>query len=81
MGETLGSCFTSWIKNETSCFLIQFELNKKTTRFILYPAGKTTSKSFTQIKKLGFEGDIVVIPYPKKYIEETDKLLEEFVSK
>ena len=62
-------------------FLDQFNLNKKTTRFILYPAGKTTSKSFTQIKKLGFEGDIVVIPYPKKYIEETDKLLEEFVSK
>ena len=69
------------LSTPVNSFLDQFNLNKKTTRFILYPAGKTTSKSFTQIKKLGFEGDIVVIPYPKKYIEKTDKLLEEFVSK
>ena len=69
------------LSTPVNSFLDQFELNKKTTKFILYPAGKTTSKSFKQIQKLGFEGDIVVIPYPKKYIEETDKLLEVFSSK
>lgn len=69
------------LSTPVNSFLDKFVLDKKTTRFILYPAGKTTTKSFAQIKKLGFEGDITVIPYPKKYVEETEKLLEEFASK
>ena len=53
-------------------------LNKETTRFILYPAGKTTSKSLKQIEKLGFKTNPVVVPYPKKYAIETKSLLEAF---
>ena len=58
--------------------LAKYSLNKKTTRFILYPAGKTTSKSLKQIKNLGFELEPIVIPYPKKYVEESKALLETF---
>ena len=53
-------------------------LDKKTTRFILYPAGNTTSKSLKQIKNLGFETEPVVVPNPKKYKDAANKLLEQF---
>ena len=55
--------------------LDQFEFDKKKTTFILYPAGKTTNKSKSQIAKLGFEGQIIVTPYPKKYIDKTKSAL------
>lgn len=58
--------------------LDKVSFNKKTTRFILYPAGKTTAKSIEQIKKLGFEIEPSVIPYPKKYVEETKKLIASY---
>lgn len=55
--------------------LDQLNLNKETTRFVLYPAGMTTKKSFEQIEKLGFSLKPIVIPYPTKYLEETKRLL------
>ena len=60
-----------------STVLSQLDLNKETTKFILYPAGLTTSKSFEQIKKLGFLLEPLVVPYPLKYIEETKQLIKD----
>ena len=58
--------------------LANFSFDKNKTRFILYPAGKDTSKSLKQIKNLGFELTPTVIPYPKKYQKESIALLESF---
>ena len=57
-------------------FLDQYSLNKKTTRFVLYPAGQTTNKSRELLKKAGYELEAIVTPYPKKNKEATIKLLE-----
>ena len=55
-----------------------YSFDKKSTRFILYPAGNDTSKSLKQLKDLGFEKEAVVVPNPKKYKDAANKLLEQF---
>ena len=66
------------LSTPVNSFLAKYSLNKETTGFILYPAGKTTKKSLERIKKMGFVLPPVVVPYPKKYQEEAHKLLEAF---
>ena len=56
--------------------LDKYSFNKETTKFILYPAGLTTNKSKTQIAKMGFKGNVLVVPYPLKYQDGTKLLLE-----
>ena len=51
--------------------LSQYDFNKETTQFILYPAGSGTKKSLKQIKKMGFTKEPIVITYPLKNKEET----------
>ena len=58
--------------------LADYNFDKKTTRYILYPAGNSTSKSLESIKKMGFEKEPVVVPNPKKYVDAANKLLEQF---
>ena len=50
-------------------------LNKETTKFILYPAGEGTKKSLEQIKKLGYSGETIVIQHPLKYEEKALELI------
>ena len=57
--------------------LDQLKLNKETTKFILYPAGKSTNKSKVQLQKLGFVLEPLVVPYPLKYVEETKELIKD----
>ena len=66
------------LSTPVNAFLAKFSLSKDKTRFILYPAGKETSKSLIQIKELGFAKEPLVVPYPKKYVEESKTLLEIF---
>lgn len=56
--------------------LATLSLNKKTTKFILYPAGEGAKKSLKQIAKLGFESTPLVISYPLKKQEQAKQLLE-----
>lgn len=46
------------------------------TKFILYPAGKTTNKSLKQIAKQGYKGECIVISYPKKNLDLLDKAIQ-----
>lgn len=66
------------LSTPVNAFLAKYSLNKETTGFILYPAGKTTKKSLERIKKMGFVLPPVVVPYPKKYKEEAKELLKAF---
>jgi multimeric flavodoxin WrbA len=52
--------------------------NKETTRFILYPAGEGTKKSFKQIEKLGFKKEPLVISNPLKNKDKVSDLLKDF---
>ena len=56
--------------------LTKFDFNKETTKFILYPAGEGTKKSFKQIAKLGFKLTPLVISYPLKKQEQAKELLK-----
>lgn len=56
--------------------LTQLSFNKETTRFVLYPAGEDTKKSLTQIKKLGFTQEPLVISYPLKKQEQAKEILK-----
>ena len=58
--------------------LADYNLNKETTGFILYPAGEGTSKSLKQLEKLGFKKQPVVIQNPKKYTDKAKELLKPF---
>ena len=58
--------------------LDKYPFNKETTRFILYPAGPSTSKSFVQLQKLGFKAEPVVIQNPIKYTDKAKDLLKPF---
>lgn len=66
------------LSTPVNSFLAKYSLNKETTGFILYPAGKTTKKSLERIKKMGFVLPPVVVAYPKKYKEEAKELLKAF---
>ena len=56
--------------------LDKLALNKETTKFILYPAGEGTKKSFKQLEKLGFKEAPIVIQYPLKYQEKALELIK-----
>ena len=56
--------------------LDKLALNKETTKFILYPAGEGTKKSFKQIEKMGFKEAPIVIQYPLKYQEKALELIK-----
>ena len=58
--------------------LDKITFNKETTKFILYPAGTSTKKSFKQIEKLGFKNEPIVISSPLKNKEKVSDLLEDF---
>ena len=59
-----------------NALLAKFDFNKETTKFVLYPAGEGTKKSFKQIAKLGFTQTPVVISYPLKKQEQAKELLK-----
>lgn len=65
------------LSSPINTLLAKYKFNLETTKFVLYPAGKTTKKSIKQIAKMGFKLPPVVVPYPKKNAEETEKLLKE----
>ena len=54
----------------------QFDFNKEATKFILYPAGETTKKSFEQISNLGFKNPPIVYAHPLKSQEKAEELLK-----
>lgn len=56
--------------------LSQFDFNKENSKFILYPAGEETKKSFEQIAKLGFKEKPIVYPHPLKSQEMAEELLK-----
>ena len=55
--------------------LDQIAFNKETTKFILYPAGEGTKKSFLQLEKLGFKQKPIVYSYPLKNQDKAKELL------
>lgn len=55
--------------------LAQFAFNKENTKFILYPAGETTNKSFEQIANLGFKEKPIVYAHPLKSQDKAEELL------
>ena len=58
--------------------LDKITFNKETTKFILYPAGEGTKKSFKQIEKLGFKKEPLVISNPLKNKEKVSEQLKDF---
>ena len=56
--------------------LDKLALSKETTKFILYPAGEGTKKSFKQLEKMGFKEAPIVIQYPVKYQEKALELIK-----
>ena len=59
-----------------NALLATFDFDKESTKFILYPAGEGTKKSFAQIAKLGFKQTPIVISYPLKKQEQAKELLK-----
>ncbi len=59
-----------------NALLATFDFDKENTKFILYPAGEGTKKSFGQIAKLGFKQTPIVISYPLKKQEQAKELLK-----
>lgn len=57
--------------------LSQFEFNKENTKFILYPAGEETNKSFKQILDLGFIEKPIVYAHPLKSQEKAVEILKD----
>ena len=55
--------------------LNQFSFNKENTRFILYPAGEGTKKSFAQLEKLGFKQPPIIYSNPKKNQDKMQEIL------
>lgn len=55
----------------------QFEFNKENTKFILYPAGEDTKKSFEQIANLGFKEQPIVYAHPLKSQEKAEEQLKD----
>ena len=59
-----------------NALLATFDFDKESTKFILYPAGEGTKKSFAQIAKQGFKQTPIVISYPLKKQEQAKELLK-----
>ena len=64
------------LSTPVNALLAKYEFNKETTKFILYPAGEGTKKSFKQIAKLGFVQTPLVISYPLKKQEQAKEILK-----
>lgn len=58
-----------------NALLANYDFNKENTKFILYPAGEGTKKSFTQLNKLGFKKEPVVYPNPLKNKDKIDDII------
>ncbi len=56
--------------------LAQYQFNKETTKFVLYPAGEKTKASLKSIKKMGFTQEPLVIAYPLKNQDKVKELLK-----
>lgn len=61
-----------------NAILSKISFNKETTKFIVYPAGGGTKKSFKQIEKLGFTSVPIVISNPLKNKDKVSDLLKDF---
>ena len=59
-----------------NALLSQIELNKETTRFIVYPAGETAKKVVKQLEKLGFKNPPFVFSNPLKHQDEIQNILD-----
>ena len=57
--------------------LSQFNFNKENTKFILYPAGEETKKSFEQIANLGFIEQPIVYAHPLESQEKAVEILKD----
>ena len=55
--------------------LSQFEFNKETTKFIVYPAGESAKKVFEQIEKLGYQNKPYVYANPLKNQDKAQDIL------
>ena len=55
--------------------LNQLELDKETTRFVVYPAGEKAVKVLKQLEKLGFKNPPIIYSYPLKNKEKIEKVL------
>ena len=60
-----------------NALLAKFNFNKEMTKFILYPAGEGTNKSFDQLAALGFEQKPIVYSNPKKNPDNVNEIIEE----
>lgn len=60
-----------------NAILDQIKFDKAMTKFILYPAGNDTKKSFEQLAKLGFEQKPIVYSNPKKNPEKIEEIIGE----
>ena len=58
-----------------NALLANYDFNKENTKFILYPAGEGTKKSFNQLNKLGFKKEPVVYPNPLKNKDKIDDII------
>lgn len=60
-----------------NALLAKFDFDKEMTKFILYPAGEGTKKSFAQLEKLGFEQKPIIYSNPKKNPDKINEIIEE----
>lgn len=58
-----------------NALLANYDFNKENTKFILYPAGEATKKSFIQLDKLGFKKEPVVYPNPLKNKDKINDII------
>ena len=65
------------LSTPVNTLLGQFDFNKETTKFILYPAGETTNKSFEQIANLGFKETPIVYAHPLKSQEKAVEIIKD----
>ena len=60
-----------------NALLAKFDFDKEMTKFILYPAGEGTKKSFIQLEKLGFEQKPIIYSNPKKNPDKINEIIKE----
>ena len=60
-----------------NALLAKFDFDKEMTKFILYPAGEGTKKSFKQIEKLGFKQKPIIYSHPLKNKDKIKEMIGE----
>jgi len=60
-----------------NALLSKYNFDKGMTKFILYPAGEGTKKSFIQLEKLGFEQKPIIYSNPKKNPDKINEIIKE----